>query len=238
MKLDLLALAAHPDDIELCASGILMHHIALGYKVGVLDLTLGEMGTRGTVELRRKEARVAAEIMGLHVRDNAQLPDGKLQNNPEQREVLISYIRKYRPDMVLINAPTDRHPDHGMAASLEYDACFLAGLAKYISTIDGQSQAPWRPKLVFHYIQDQHLRPDLIFDITPYYERKIQSIKAYESQFYSKDSLEPYTYIADQKYLSYVEARSIEMGHILGVQYGEGLLYRKPIGCKNLFDLS
>lgn len=237
MKLDILAIAAHPDDVELSAAGTLMSHIAQSKKCGILDLTQGEMGTRGTPEIRKLEAQAASKIVGIEVRENINIGDCTFENSFENQKAIIQIIRKYQPEILLINAPEDRHPDHGKAAKLATDAQFFSGLRK-IETVDNQAiQAPWRPKSVYHYIQDKFLIPDFVVDITPYFERKIEAIKAYKTQFYDPNSTEPSTYIADEKYFDYLEARALEFGHSIGVKYAEGFIKQKQLGIKNFFDL-
>ncbi len=232
MKLDILVLAAHPDDAELACSGTIMAHIAMGKKVGVVDLTRGELGTRGTPEIRAEEAAAGAKIMGLAVRENLGLPDGFFQNDEKSLLAIIKAIRTYQPEIVLANAVYDRHPDHTMGGAVATRACFLAGLRK-IET----GQEAWRPKNVYHYIQDRLLQPDFVMDITPYWERKLESIKAYKTQFFDPKSNEPVTYISTPEFIRYVEARAIEFGHAIGVKYGEGFTREKQLGVTNLFDL-
>ncbi len=232
MKLDILVLAAHPDDAELACAGTIMAHIAMGRKVGIVDLTRGELGTRGTAETRAQEAAEAARIMELDVRDNLCLADGFFQNNEKSILEIIKAIRKYQPEIVLANAVLDRHPDHTMAGAVATRACFLAGLKK-IDT----DQEPWRPKNVYHYIQDRLLQPDFIMDITPFWERKEEAIKAYKTQFYNPNSKEPITYISTPEFMQYVEARALEFGHAIGVKYGEGFTKEKQLGISDLFDL-
>ncbi|HWZ21556.1 MAG TPA: bacillithiol biosynthesis deacetylase BshB1 [Cytophagaceae bacterium] len=232
MKLDILALASHPDDAELACSGTLLAHIALGKKVGIVDLTRGELGTRGTPETRAQEAAEASKILGISVRENLGLADGFFQNDEKSLLEIVKAIRKYQPEIVLANAIDDRHPDHGMGGAVATRACFLAGLVK-IET----GQTPWRPKNVYHYIQDRMLKPDFVFDITPYWEKKINSIKAYKSQFFDPNSKEPASYISTAEFIQFVEARALEFGHAIGVKYGEGFTREKQIGVKNLFEL-
>lgn len=238
MKLDLLAIAAHPDDAEISCSGTLMHHIAKGYKVGILDLTRGEMGTRGTPELRALESQHSAEILGLHVRDNVGLADCFFQNDPATQLKLIAQIRRFRPEIVLCNAPEDRHPDHGKGGAFAVDSCFYAGLAKIETTWDGEPQAAWRPKHVYHYIQDRFLVPDFVVDITPYWERKRAALKAYKSQFYDPASAEPQTYISTEGFWQFMEGRAREMGHYISASFGEGFIKTKMIGVDDLFGLA
>ncbi|MBX2945413.1 MAG: bacillithiol biosynthesis deacetylase BshB1 [Cyclobacteriaceae bacterium] len=237
MKLDILVLAAHPDDAELCCAGTIARHISLGHKVGIVDFTRGELGTRGTPELREKEAAKASEILKLSVRENLGLADGFFQNDELHQRKVITAIRKYQPAIVLANAIHDRHSDHGRAAALAADACFLAGLAKIETHSHGLQQAPWRPKAVYHYIQSQFIEPDFIVDISDFWEVKMASYLAYKSQMYDPQSTEPETYISKPEFLKLIEARAIEFGHAIGVNYGEGFTLRRYPGVRNLFDL-
>ncbi len=232
MKLDILVLAAHPDDAELACSGTIMAHVAMGKKVGVVDLTRGELGTRGTIETRAQEAAIGAKIMGLEIRDNLCLADGFFQNDEKSLMEIIKAVRRYQPEIVLANAVYDRHPDHTMGGAVASRACFLAGLRK----IDTGQEA-WRPKNVYHYIQDRILQPDFVVDITPYWERKMESIKAYKTQFFDPNSKEPVTHISTPEFMKFVEARALEFGHSIGVKYGEGFTKEKQLGVTNLFDL-
>jgi N-acetylglucosamine malate deacetylase 1 len=238
MKLDILVLSAHPDDAELGCGGTIAKHVAMGHKVGLVDFTRGELGTRGTPETRATEAANAAKILGVEVRDNLGLKDGFFQNDPEHQLKVVRAIRKYRPDIVLCNAVYDRHIDHGKGASLGYDACFLSGLAKIETTDDqGNKQAAWRPKVVYHYIQSLLIEPDFIVDISGYWDKKIEAIKAFKSQFFDPNSTEPNTYISSPAFLRMVESRALEFGHALGVQHGEGFTTRRYPGVDNLLDL-
>ena len=238
MKLDILAIAVHPDDVELGCAGTLMMEKLLGKKVGVIDLTQGELGTRGTAALRSIESAKAAEIMQLDVRENMGMADGFFRNDEEHQRMLIRSIRKFRPEIVLANALTDRHPDHGRAGQLISDACFLSGLRK-VETVDtdGQVQAFWRPKYVFHYIQDRYQAPSFVYDISAVFERKIQSVKAYSSQFHSEEygNDEPQTYISTPEFLNSVIGRHQMFGKMIGVPYAEGFISEKMIGV-NSFD--
>lgn len=238
MKLDILVLAAHPDDAELGCGGTIVKHLSIGKKVGIVDLTRGEMGTRGTVEVRAAEASESSKIMGLTVRENLGLPDAFFRNAQEHQMSVIRAVRKYRPEIVLANAIYDRHSDHGKAASLTYDSCFLSGLAK-IETMDdaGVRQEAWRPKVVYHFIQSQYIQPDFIVDISAQWDTKVKAIKAFKSQFFDPSSKEPQTYISSPEFLRMVEARAIELGHGIGVQYGEGFTVRRVPGVNNVFDL-
>ena len=238
MKLDILVLAAHPDDAELGCGGTIIKHTSLGHKVGILDLTRGELGTRGTPESRRKEAADSARILGISVRENLGLSDGFFQNDPESQRVVISTIRQYQPRIILGNAVYDRHIDHGKGASLAYDASFLSGLVK-IETVDkdGNKQLPWRPDAVYHYIQSQFITPDFVVDISAEWERKMQAIKAFRSQFFDPSSQEPETYISKPGFLKMIEARAVEYGHAIGTTYGEGFTVRRFIGVDSLFNI-
>jgi N-acetylglucosamine malate deacetylase 1 len=238
MKLDILVLAAHPDDAELGCAGTIAKHVADGYKVGIVDFTEGELGTRGSVQLRYEEAAEAARILGVTVRENLKLKDGFFQNDESHQLKVIQAIRKFQPEIVLANAVSDRHSDHGKAAKLGVDACFLSGLAK-IQTADerGNSQAPWRPKTVYHYIQSLFIPPDLIVDISEHWDTKLKAIKAFKTQFFDPSSDEPETYISKPGFLKMIEARAIEFGHTIGAQYGEGFTVNRYPGVKSLFDL-
>lgn len=238
MKLDLLVLAAHPDDVELGAGGTIAKHVALGYKVGVVDFTRGELGTRGTPELRAEEAETAAKILGVSVRVNLGLPDGFFQNDQSSQLEVIRVIRKYQPSIIIANAISDRHIDHGKGASLAYDASFLSGLVK-IETKDeqGNLQKAWRPSVVYHYIQSHYLKPDLVVDISEHFKTKMDAIRAFKSQFFDPQSKEPQTYISNPAFMKMVEGRAQELGHSVGVEYGEGFTVRRVPGVNSLFDL-
>ncbi len=238
IKLDILVMAAHPDDAELSCSGTILSYIAQGKKVGIVDFTRGEMGTRGTPEIRLQESNDATKILGLHARENLGLADGFFQNDQASQIILMEVIRRYRPEIVLANALEDRHPDHGKGAKLAIEACFLSGL-RMIHTIDSHSkseQAAWRPKHVYHYIQDRYLEPDFVIDITEHWETKEQSIRAFKSQFFDPTSKEPNSYISSPDFLSFIQARAQEMGHKIGVKYGEGFQSQKTMQVKNLFS--
>ena len=237
MKLDILAIAVHPDDAELSCIGTLMLHASKGYKVGILDLTRGEMGTRGTPELRMTESANASAIVGLSARENIGLADCFFHNDKESQLKIIEQIRRFQPEIVFCNAPEDRHPDHGKSAQLEIDSCFYSGLAKIETTWNGQKQTAWRPKQVYHYIQDRLLIPDFVMDITPFWERKREAIKAYSSQFYDPNSDEPETYISTSAFWDFLEGRAREMGHYISVPFGEGFIKTKMLAPKNVFDL-
>lgn len=237
MKLDLLVIAAHPDDAELGCGGTILKHLAAGKKVGIVDLTRGELGTRGTAEIRDEEAAEAAKILGLTVRENLGLADGYFQNTKTDQLKVVAAVRKYQPEIVLANAVYDRHPDHGRASDLIYDACFLAGLPKVETTIDGKNQTAWRPKAIYHFIQSRALTPDVVIDVSDCWDTKMKAVLAYKSQFFDPSSKEPSTFISSPQFLKMVEARGIEYGQIIGVQYGEGYTVRKAVGIKSLFDI-
>lgn len=237
MKLDILVLAAHPDDAELACSGTILSHIKKGFKVGIVDLTKGELGTRGTAEIRAAEAEASAKLMGLSVRQNIGLEDGYFDNERESQLKVIQAIRKFRPEIVLANAISDRHPDHGKGARLAVDACFKSGLRKIVTRENGQEQEAWRPKVVYHYIQSNYIKPDFIVDISEVWEQKLDSIKAFKSQFYDPMNSDENTFISSPEFLLFIEARAKEMGHSIGKKYGEGFTVTKMIGVDNLFDI-
>lgn len=229
IKLDILAFGSHPDDIELSCSGTLLKMVNLGYQVGGCDLTRGELGSRGTPELRDQEALDAAKILGLKVRENLRLPDGGLQNIREQQLEVIKVLRKYKPDIIFANAIKDRHPDHGNGSDLVRDAAFLSGLRNIHTELDGTKQEAWRPSKVFFYIQDMLMIPDFVVDITDQFEAKIESIKAYKSQFFDPNSKEPITYISTEDYWDFISARNREIGHLINATFGEGFLSERPL---------
>ncbi len=237
-KLNILAFASHPDDVELACSGTLLKHIKLGYKVGIIDLTSGELGTRGSADLRDIESKNASEVLGLHVRENLRMKDGFFKNDEAHQLRIIQVIRKYQPDIVLCNAITDRHIDHGRGAQLQADACFLSGLTK-IETFDdkGLVQWAWRPHAVYHYIQDYFIKPDLVVEITDEWEQKIKAIECYKSQFFNPDSDEPITPIATKEFWDFLPARAMDFGRIIGVRYAEGFTVRKAIGVNDITKL-
>lgn len=237
-KIDILAIGIHPDDVELSASGTLIRHAALGYRFGILDLTEGELGTRGTAEIRREEALNSAKIMGAQFREILTLPDGFMENNRATQLTIITAIRKYQPDIILTNALSDRHPDHGKSAKITADACFLSGLEK-IETRDesGQLQSKWRPKALYHYIQDNQLMPDFVVDITPYFEQKMACILAFRSQFFDPESQEPETPISSKNFLLHVDAKCRSFGRNIGTTYAEGFNIARVPGVNDLFDL-
>jgi bacillithiol biosynthesis deacetylase BshB1 len=238
LKLDILVLCAHPDDAELGCAGTLLKHIALGKKAGIADLTRGELGTRGTPEIRSAEAAKSAEILGLSVRENIGLPDGFFENTRGHQIKIIEIIRKYRPQIIITNAYYDRHPDHGRGHELVETAVFLAGLRKIETSFNGEQQEEWRPAQVFHFIQDNYIKPDILIDVTPYWDKKIESIKAFGSQFYNPDwTGEPQTYISSPDFIQIIESRAREFGKSIGVKYAEGFTSAKILGVENLFQL-
>ncbi|KEQ29152.1 GlcNAc-PI de-N-acetylase [Pedobacter antarcticus 4BY] len=238
MKLDILVLAVHPDDAELGCSGTIMRHIAEGKKVGIVDFTRGELGTRGTAETRDQEAADSAKILGLHARENLRFRDGFFQNDEAHQLEVVKMIRKYQPEIVLSNALHDRHPDHGRAGDLSETSCFLSGLPKVETSLDGIVQEAWRPRLVFQYIQDRYIKPDIIVDITPYMEAKIKSIQAFKTQFFNAEVAGgPATYISSPEFFESVIGRAREFGKAIGTTYGEGFTSRKLLGTDNLFQL-
>lgn len=234
MKLDVLAFGVHPDDVELSCSGTLLVEKKLGRKTGIVDLTEGELGTRGTVETRYAEAALASGILEVDVRENLRLADGFFKNEEKEQRELIRVIRKYKPEMILCNAPEDRHPDHGRSARLVNDASFLSGLMKIETTDNGIKQEPWRPAYVLHYIQDRFLKPDFVVDITAVFEKKLESIKAYGTQFHNPEAGGPQTYISAPGFLESVVYRHKMFGKMIGVEYAEGFITEKIIGLKSL----
>jgi bacillithiol biosynthesis deacetylase BshB1 len=235
MKLDLLVFGAHPDDVELSCSGTLLVEKMKGKKIGIADLTRGELGTRGTAETRKQEAIDAAAIMQIDIRENLEMADGFFRNDEEHQRKIITTIRNYQPEIVLCNAPADRHPDHGRAADLVYTAAFLSGLLKIETKENSSLQNPWRPKYVFNYIQDRYFNPDFVVDITNVFDKKIEAIKAYKTQFYNPESKEPQTYISSPEFLESIIYRSKMFGKLIGVKYAEGFISKKMIGIQS-FD--
>ncbi len=233
MKLDILVFGAHPDDAELGAGATIAKEIASGKKIGIVDLTRGELGTRGTPEIRDQEAAKAAEILGIAVRENLGFADGFFKNDKEHQLKVIQMIRKYQPDIVLCNAIDDRHIDHGKGAKLVSDACFLSGLIK----IKTDAQEPWRPKLVYHFIQWKNLEPDFLVDVSGFIDRKKEAILAYSSQFFDPKSDEPETPISSQNFIDSVNYRARDLGRLIGVEYAEGFTVERPLAVKNLDSL-
>lgn len=235
MKIDVLAFGVHPDDVELSCAGVLLVEKAKGKTTGIIDLTKGELGTRGTAETRKQEAADAARILGVDVRENLGMADGFFKNDEEHQRKIIVALRKYQPDVILCNAPEDRHPDHGRSAHLVEEAAFLSGLAKIETLHNGESQTAWRPKYVLHYIQDRYLKPDFVVDITPHIQAKLDSIKAYKTQFHNPELNEPETYISTPAFFENVVSRFKMFGKLIGVEYAEGFISKKTLGIES-FD--
>ena len=235
MKVDVLAIGAHPDDVELGCGGTIAKLISEGKKVAILDLTQGELGTRGTNETRAIEAKNAAEILGISARENLKMRDGFLINSEEYQLRIIKAIRTYQPEIVFCNAVDDRHPDHAKAAKLASDACFLSGLIKIETEESGKKQEKWRPKQVFHYIQWKNLEPDFVIDISGFLDKKIESCLAYKTQFYDPTSTEPTTPISSKSFLDSIAYRAQDLGRLAGVEHAEGFTTEKTLALKN-FD--
>ena len=237
MKLDILAFAAHPDDVELACSGTIIKHFNAGKKVGVVDLTKGELGTRGTPEIREEESNAASEIMGLSVRDNLEFRDIFFTNDEIHQLEIVKKIRQYQPKIVLTNAVYDRHPDHSRASQLVSQACFMSGLPKIETIVRGETQKEWRPKTVYHFIQSSYVAPDIVVDISDFFEEKMESIKAYGSQFHDPNSDEPETFISSSQFLDLIKARSLDLGKTIGAAHGEGFTVERVPGVRSLLDL-
>lgn len=235
MKVDILAIGAHPDDVELGCGGTLAKLISEGKKVAIVDLTQGELGTRGTNVTRAQEAASASEILGISAREYLKMKDGFILNSEEYQIQIVKMIRKYQPEIVLANAVDDRHPDHAKAAKLVSDACFLSGLVKIETELDGENQKQWRPKQVFHYIQWKHITPDFVIDISNFMEKKIEACLAYKTQFYDPNSNEPMTPIATKDFLESLTYRAQDLGRLSGVEFAEGFTTEKLLAFKN-FD--
>ena len=237
MKLDILAFGAHPDDVELGCSGTITKEVSLGKKVGIIDLTRGELGTRGSVEIRNAESARASEILGVVVRENLDMRDGFFVNDEAHQLKVIQAIRKFQPDIVLCNAVTDRHIDHGKGSKLVSDACFLSGLIQIKTELNGETQQAWRPKLVYHYIQWQTIEPDFAVDISGFMDKKMDSVLAYGSQFYDPNSKEPVTPITSKNFLNSVIYRAQDLGRLVGVEYAEGFTVERYLTVNSLGDL-
>jgi len=237
MKLNVLAFGAHPDDAELSCSGTLISQIRKGNTAGIIDLTRGELGSRGTAEIRDQEGEDARKIIGASIRENLNLEDGFFRNDRETQMKAITVIRKFQPEYILCNATDDRHPDHGRAAKLIEDAVFLAGLIKIETTENGTPQNLWRPKMVLHYIQDRYINPDIVIDISDVWEQRMESIKAHRSQFYDPNSNEPETYVASKIFFEMIESRAREMGRSSGFKFAEGYTCGRMFGIKDLTQL-
>ena len=237
MKLDILAFGAHPDDVELGCSGTIAKEVSLGKKVGIIDLTRGELGTRGSVEIRNSESAKASEILGVSVRENLDMRDGFFINDEAHQLKIIEILRKYRPEIVLCNAITDRHIDHGKGSKLVSDACFLSGLVKIETELNGEKQQAWRPKVVYHYIQWQNIEPDFVVDITGFEKKKVEAIMAYDSQFFNPETSEPVTPIATKNFLESINYRAQDLGRLIGTDFGEGFTVERYLGVNSLSNL-
>ncbi|BAV95068.1 bacillithiol biosynthesis deacetylase BshB1 [Ichthyobacterium seriolicida] len=237
MNLDILAIGAHPDDVEISVGATLAKEINKGKKIGILDLTRGELGTRGSSEIRNAEANKAADILGVTIRENINLDDGFFSNDREHQLKIIEIIRKYKPNIVLGNSITDRHPDHGRANKLISTACFLSGLDKIKTVFEGELQKSFRPKAVYSYVQWMPIKPDFVVDITGFMDIKMKAIKAYTSQFYDPKSTEPETPISKEGFLDSIEYRARDLGRIIGTEYAEAFNVERYIGVKSIFDL-
>ena len=237
MKLNILAFGAHPDDVELGCSGTIAKEVSLGKKVGIIDLTRGELGTRGSVEIRNSESAKASEILGVVVRENLDMRDGFFVNDEAHQLKVIEMIRKYQPEIVLCNAITDRHIDHGKGSKLVSDACFLSGLRQIKTELNGETQEAWRPKVVYHYIQWQNIKPDFVVDISEFMDKKMDSVLAYGSQFYDPNSKEPVSPITSKNFLDSVKYRAQDLGRLVGVEYAEGFTTERYLAVNSLGDL-
>jgi bacillithiol biosynthesis deacetylase BshB1 len=235
--IDILAIGVHPDDVELSCAGTILKHIAEGFTVGLLDLTLGELGTRGNATLRTEEAMASAKLLGVSFRDQLTMADGFFQNDERHQRLLIQKIRQYRPRIVLCNAIHDRHPDHARSSRLVSDACFYSGLRRISTTINGQEQEVWRPEAVYHYVQDRVIKPDFVVDVTPYVEKKMEAIKAFASQFYDPNSKEPETAISRADFLDNVVGRMRVVGRDSGLAFAEAFTVERPPVVEHLFVL-
>ena len=237
MKLDILAFGAHPDDVELGCAGTILKEISLGKTVGIIDLTRGELGTRGSAEIRDQEATNAAAILGVSARENLEMKDGFFVNDEKHQLEIIKMIRKYRPEIVLCNAIDDRHIDHEKGSKLVSDACFLSGLVKVETELEGDAQQAWRPKLVYHYIQWKNIVPDFVVDVTGFTDKKIEAILAYSSQFYNANSKEPESPITSKNFLESLNYRSKDLGRLAGVDHAEGFTAERYLAVNSLGDL-
>jgi bacillithiol biosynthesis deacetylase BshB1 len=237
MKLDILAFGAHPDDIELGCGATIAKEISLGKSVGIIDLTRGELGTRGSAEIRDAEAVKAAKILKVAIRENLGFRDGFFKNNEKHQLEIILMIRKYKPEIVLCNAIDDRHIDHGKGSSLVSDACFLSGLSKIETSLDGNIQEAWRPKVVYHYIQWKNIEPDFVVDVSGFLNVKMEAIMAYDSQFYNPKSKEPESPITSKNFLDSVKYRAQDLGRLINTEYGEGFTVERHLAVNSLGDL-
>ena len=237
MKLDILAIGAHPDDVELGCGATIAKEISLGKKVGIIDLTRGELGTRGSAEIRDQEAADSAKILGVVVRESLKFSDGFFVNDKKHQLEVIKMIRKYQPEIVLCNAIQDRHIDHGKGSKLVSDACFLSGLRKVETDYEGKSQKEWRPKRVYHYIQWENLKPEFVVDVTGFIDVKMDAVKAFSSQFYDSKSKEPVSPITSKNFIDSIKYRAQDLGRLIGTEYGEGFTVERYVAVKSLDDL-
>ena len=237
MKLDILAIGAHPDDIELMCGGTLILHARMGLKTGIVDLTEGELGTRGTVESRKNEAEAAGKILGISARENLRLADGFFQPDKTSLLTVVVAIRKYQPEIIICNAITDRHPDHGRAASIVSTASFLAGLLKVETESEGKKQTRWKTKAIYHSLQDRYIKPDFVVDISDVWEQKMKAINAFKTQFFDPNSKDPETPISTPEFLDFLDARAVEVARPAGMKRAEGFTVERTPGVKSLFDL-
>jgi bacillithiol biosynthesis deacetylase BshB1 len=236
-QLDILAFGAHPDDVELSCGGTIAKEVSFGKKVGIVDLTRGELGTRGSVDIRAEEAKQAASILGITVRENLGFRDGFFKNDEAHQLEIIKILRKYRPKVILCNARTDRHIDHGRAASLVHDSCFLSGLCKIETIVDDTSQKLWRPSQIYHYVQWNNDPCNFVVDISEFADKKIAAILAYSSQFYNEKSTEPETPISSQQFLDTIQFRAADLGRMIGVAYAEGFTTQRQLAVSQISDL-
>ncbi len=237
-RVEILCITAHPDDVEIAMAGTVLHHRALGHTVGLVELTAGELGTRGTPAIRKQEADAAMRVLDAAFRYQLGLPDGFFRADRETLLTVVRSIRAHQPKVVLTNAIRDRHPDHGRGAALVAEACFLSGLRRIATEWEGTAQEPWRPTTVLHAVQDRWIDPDLVIDITPHWAKKAEALLCFKSQFYDPNSSEPMSPIANADFLPFLEARAREMGRLLGVTYGEGFTRVRPPGISNVLDLA
>lgn len=229
-QVDILCITAHPDDVELCMGGTVLHHVALGKHVGLVELTIGELGTRGTGDLRKEEAEAARKILGADFRYQLDLADGFFRADRESLLKVVQVIRRHKPSVIFTNTLKDRHPDHGRSAALVTEACFLSGLRRVETSHEGAAQEPWRPTTVLHTIQDWWLEPTLVMDVTPYWEKRMAAMFAFKSQFFDPTSTEPVSSISGQDFPAFVEGRALQFGRLIGVKYGEGFVASRALG--------
>ena len=237
MKLDILAFGAHPDDVEISSGATLLKYAKEGKSIGIIDLTEGELGTRGSIEKRYEESKKAASFIGLKIRENLNMGDGLIAQTEENKLKIIECIRKYQPELILANSIQDRHPDHAKGAKLVAEASYLSGLRKIETKIDGIPQEAFRAKMLLHYVQDYYLTPDVILDVSETGKEKIELVKCYDSQFYDPSSKEPKTPISGEEFFDYLEGRMLSLGRELGVKYGEAYTIDRTLGIKDLFSL-